>query len=65
MDELSLLDTTGILRRPWIRPGRTSAGLGWSGLSVSTRREQPYRAAFAKDPETTLGTALRRVPSRD
>jgi AraC family transcriptional regulator len=25
---------------------RTSAGLGWSGLYVSTQREQPYRAAF-------------------
>jgi AraC family transcriptional regulator len=40
MDELSLLDTTGILRQPWIRPERTSAGLGWSGLYVSTQREQ-------------------------
>jgi AraC family transcriptional regulator len=46
MDELSLLDTNGILRQPWIRPERTSAGLGWSGLYVSTQREQPYRAAF-------------------
>jgi AraC family transcriptional regulator len=40
MDELSLLDTTGILRQPWIRPERTSAGLGWSGLYVSTQCEQ-------------------------
>jgi AraC family transcriptional regulator len=47
MDELSLLDTNGILRQPWIRPERTSAGLGWSGLYVSTQRERPYRAAFA------------------
>ena len=47
MDELSLLDTNGILRQPWIRPARTSAGLGWSGLYVSTQRERPYRAAFA------------------
>ncbi|AGZ43335.1 AraC family transcriptional regulator [Actinoplanes friuliensis] len=46
MDELSLLDTTGILRQPWIRPERTSAGLGWSGLYVSAQQEQPYRAAF-------------------
>jgi AraC family transcriptional regulator len=46
MDELSLLDTNGILRQPWIRPERTSAGLGWSGLYVSTQRERPYRAAF-------------------
>ena len=50
MDELSLLDTTGILRQPWISPARTSAGLGWSGLYVSTQREQPYRAAFAGAP---------------
>ena len=46
MDELSLLDTNGILRQPWIRPERTSAGLGWPGLYVSTQREQPYQAAF-------------------
>lgn len=44
--ELSLLDTNGILRQPWIRPQRTSAGLGWPGLYVSTQRELPYRAAF-------------------
>jgi AraC family transcriptional regulator len=50
MDELSLLDTTGILRQPWIVPERTSAGLGWSGLYVSTQREQAYRAAFDAAP---------------
>ncbi|NMO49654.1 helix-turn-helix transcriptional regulator [Actinoplanes sp. TBRC 11911] len=44
--ELSLLDTNGILRQPGVRPRRTSAGLGWPGLYVSTQREQPYRAAF-------------------
>jgi AraC family transcriptional regulator len=44
--ELSLRDTNGILRQPWIRPQRTSAGLGWPGLYVSTQRERPYRAAF-------------------
>jgi AraC family transcriptional regulator len=44
--ELSLRDTNGILRQPWIRPRRTSAGLGWPGLYVSTQRERPYRAAF-------------------
>jgi len=44
--ELSLLDTNGILRQPWIRPERTSAGLGWPGVYVSTQREQPYQATF-------------------
>ncbi|HEY4020078.1 MAG TPA: AraC family transcriptional regulator [Pseudonocardiaceae bacterium] len=51
MPELGLRDTNGILRQPWIRPARTSAGLGWSGLYVSTQREAPYRASF--DPATT------------
>jgi AraC family transcriptional regulator len=46
MGELTLLDTNGILRQPWVRPDRTSAGLGWSNMYVSTQREQPYRAAF-------------------
>jgi AraC family transcriptional regulator len=46
MDELTLLDTNGILRQPWIRPARTSAGLGWPDLYVSTQREEPYRADF-------------------
>ncbi|HEX3785402.1 MAG TPA: AraC family transcriptional regulator [Pseudonocardiaceae bacterium] len=44
--ELGLRDTNGILRQPWIRPTRTSAGLGWPGLYVSTQREAPYRADF-------------------
>lgn len=51
MPELGLRDTNGILRQPWIRPARTSAGLGWSGLYVSTQREAPYRASF--DPAST------------
>jgi AraC family transcriptional regulator len=51
LPELGLRDTNGILRQPWIRPARTSAGLGWSGLYVSTQREAPYRASF--DPATT------------
>jgi AraC family transcriptional regulator len=51
LPELGLRDTNGILRQPWIRPARTSAGLGWSGLYVSTQREVPYRASF--DPATT------------
>ncbi|TQS46930.1 helix-turn-helix domain-containing protein [Cryptosporangium phraense] len=46
MEELSLGDTNGILRQPWVRPQRTSTGLGWAGLYVSTQREQPYSAAF-------------------
>jgi AraC family transcriptional regulator len=49
--ELGLLDTNGILRLPWVRPDRTSAGLGWPDLYVSTQHEQPYRAAF--DPAST------------
>lgn len=47
MGELTLLDTNGILRQPWVRPDRTSTGLGWSTMYVSTQREQPYRAGFA------------------
>src|SRR5215475_5884392 len=46
MGELTLLDTNGILRQPWVRPERTSTGLGWSDMYVSTQREQPYRAEF-------------------
>jgi AraC family transcriptional regulator len=48
--ELSLLETNGILRQPWIRPSRTSAGLGWPDLYVSTQHEQPYEAAFDGAP---------------
>lgn len=47
MGELGLLDTNGILRLPWVRPTRTSAGLGWPDLYVSTQRERPYRDTFA------------------
>ncbi|WP_035856507.1 AraC family transcriptional regulator [Cryptosporangium arvum] len=46
MEELSLADTNGILRQPWVRPSRTSAGLGWPDFYVSTQREQPYAAEF-------------------
>jgi AraC family transcriptional regulator len=45
--ELGLADTNGILRQPWIKPVRTSAGLGWERLYVSTQAERPYRASFA------------------
>jgi AraC family transcriptional regulator len=41
-----LADTNGILRLPWVRPERTSAGLGWAGLYVSSQREEPYEATF-------------------
>lgn len=46
MTELGLADTNGILRQPWIRPTRTSAGLGWDRLYVSTQAERPYQASF-------------------
>jgi AraC family transcriptional regulator len=49
--ELGLLDTNGILRLPWVLPDRTSTGLGWADLYVSTQRESPYRASF--DPAGT------------
>lgn len=39
-------DTNGILRQPWVSPERTSRGLGWEELYVSTQSEQPYRASF-------------------
>jgi len=51
MTELGLLDTNGVLRLPWVLPDRTSAGLGWDRLYVSTQRERPYRATF--DPAGT------------
>ncbi|MFJ9097901.1 hypothetical protein ACIRJM_05250 [Streptomyces sp. NPDC102405] len=46
MSEMGLGDTHGILARPGVRPVRTSAGLGWERLYVSTQRELPYRDAF-------------------
>lgn len=46
MTELGLADTNGILSLPWIDPVRTSAGLGWERLYVSTQAEQPYRSDF-------------------
>jgi AraC family transcriptional regulator len=44
--ELGLLDTNGILRQPWVRPERTSAGLGWVTQYLSVQRERPYDASF-------------------
>ncbi|WP_067670840.1 AraC family transcriptional regulator [Nocardia miyunensis] len=46
MPELGLADTNGILKQPWIRPVRTSAGLGWEQVYVSAQAESPYRATF-------------------
>ncbi|WP_410627484.1 helix-turn-helix domain-containing protein [Amycolatopsis sp. cmx-8-4] len=46
MGELGLTDTNGILALPWVRPERTSAGLGWDRVYLSKQRERPYRAAF-------------------
>jgi AraC family transcriptional regulator len=46
MSEMGLGDTHGILTRPGVRPVRTSAGLGWEQLYLSTQRELPYRDAF-------------------
>lgn len=46
MAELGLADTNGILRLPWVSPDRSSAGLGWPDLYVSTQSETPYRASF-------------------
>ena len=44
--ELGLLDTNGILRQLWVRPERTSAGLGWEKQFLSVQREQPYHESF-------------------
>jgi AraC family transcriptional regulator len=46
MSELGLGDTHGILALPGVRPVRSSAGLGWDRLYVSTQRELPYRESF-------------------
>ncbi|GHB82880.1 AraC family transcriptional regulator [Streptomyces umbrinus] len=46
MSELGLRDTNGILALPGVRQVRSSAGLGWDRLYVSTQRELPYRESF-------------------
>lgn len=46
MTELGLADTNGILSQSWIKPVRTSAGLGWDRLYVSAQAERPYQASF-------------------
>jgi AraC family transcriptional regulator len=45
--EIGPADTIGILRQPWIAPARTSTGLGWDGIYLSTQSERPYRADFS------------------
>jgi AraC family transcriptional regulator len=54
MSELGLLDTSGILRQAWVRPERTSSGLGWEHAYVSTQRERPYHATFDAAPTHLL-----------
>ncbi|MFI9385820.1 helix-turn-helix domain-containing protein [Kutzneria sp. NPDC052558] len=46
MRELGLRDTNGILSQPWVRPRRSSAGLGLDQVFVSTQTERAYRASF-------------------
>ncbi|MBM2617589.1 helix-turn-helix transcriptional regulator [Actinoplanes sp. LDG1-06] len=50
MAELTVHDTNGILRQPWVHPDRTSRGLGWEQLYVSTQSELPYQASFGGAP---------------
>ncbi|MGP3951523.1 helix-turn-helix domain-containing protein [Streptomyces sp. 7N604] len=54
MRELGVQDTLGILRQPWVHPSRTSVGLGWKGLYLSTQGEQPYRKSFDGAPSHLL-----------
>lgn len=46
MGELGPADTNGILALPWMRPERTSAGLGWEHVYLSKQHEHPYRGEF-------------------
>jgi len=46
MAELGVADTNGILALPWIRPERTSTGLGWADVYVSKQHERPFAADF-------------------
>lgn len=54
MRELGLRDTNGILSQPWVRPRRSSAGLGWDRLFLSTQAERAYRACFDAAPTSTV-----------
>ena len=78
MRELGLDDTQGILKQEWIHPLRTSGGLGWEQVYLSTQNELPYQEAFDGAPSHLLilhldgpvtvrrrqrgRTAVRRVP---
>ncbi|MGW5693198.1 AraC family transcriptional regulator [Streptomyces asiaticus] len=54
MQEFGIQDTLGILKQPWVRPSRTSTGLGWGGVYLSTQAEQPYRNTFDGAPSHLL-----------
>ncbi|MET8325712.1 helix-turn-helix domain-containing protein [Streptomyces sp. NPDC005181] len=54
MSELGILNTHGILRQPWVTPDRTSSGLGWEHVYVSTQHERPYHATFDAAPTHLL-----------
>jgi AraC family transcriptional regulator len=54
MPELGLPETGGILRQSWVSPDRTSSGLGWEHVYVSTQRERPYHATFDAAPTHLL-----------
>ncbi|MFI8221255.1 helix-turn-helix domain-containing protein [Streptomyces sp. NPDC085932] len=54
MSELGLLDTSGILRQPWVSQDRTSAGLGWEHAYISTQREIPFHSIFKAAPTHLL-----------
>ncbi|MGW2564543.1 helix-turn-helix domain-containing protein [Streptomyces sp. NPDC001514] len=54
MSELGILDTGGILRQSWVSPDRTSSGLGWEHVYVSTQRERSYHAIFDAAPTHLL-----------
>lgn len=54
MRELGLADTHGMLAQSWVRPTRTSRGLGWEHLYLSTQAELPYRGSFEAAPSHLL-----------
>lgn len=54
MRELGLRDTNGILSQPWVRPRRSSAGLGLDQVFVSTQAERAYRASFDAAPTSMV-----------
>jgi AraC family transcriptional regulator len=44
--ELELTQTHGMLALPGVRAQRSSAGLGWPGLFVSSQVEAPFAESF-------------------